>query len=194
MAVWFFWSWTVAGALLLVGSGSAPGTSFLYLFLMVAWLAWGVQVWAVLLLSRREGRSTARTVAAVAAPPAVALGAWLLLWPAHRWSSVLWAHLELHRNRAAYQETVDRVALGGEVRGEVVLDEGPPHRVAFPWGVGMVDNWRAIVHDPTGLVLEANSSGGAAYDSVAGRARSLFGGDLCRVVHLSGPYYLCVFT
>ena len=167
---------------------------FMPLFVVVAWLAWGLQVWAMLLMSLRNERSTPWRLTAVLGPPAVALGLWWLLIPAQRASSTFWAHLELRGNRTEYQAIIDRVAQGEAAPAEVELDEGPPHRVAFPWGVGLVDNWRAIVHDPTGLVLEANGSGGAPHDSVAGRARRLFGGDLFRVVHLSGPYYLCWFT
>lgn len=195
MSPWFFKAWTATGALLLLLSGTATGSEpFLQFFVLAAWLAWGLQVWAMLLLSGQEGRTPVQKASALLAPPAVVLLGWLLLWPAQRWSSVLWAHLELRGNRSTYEQIIEQAGAGDPTPEEVVLDEGSPQRVAFRWGAGLIDNWRAIVHDPTGLVLEANGSGGAEYDSAAGRARLLFGGELFRVIHLSGPYYLCWFT
>lgn len=79
----------------------------------------------------------------------------------------------------------------------MIVDPGPPVRVAVSWG-GILDNWRGLVHDPTGeamkakrLDLETWSNRGDPDDaSVAG----LFGGTLVRARHLEGDWYLCWFT
>ncbi len=74
------------------------------------------------------------------------------------------------------------------------VDPGPPVRVAFNPG-GMLDNWTAILYDPSGLVMQANG-----FDRKTGKfaapdgVTQLFGGDLIGCDPLWGDYYSCSFT
>jgi hypothetical protein len=79
---------------------------------------------------------------------------------------------------------------------DVEVDAGPPLRVAFNWG-GMVDNWTGIVYDPTHEVLKARefrSDWSNWDDPRLAKVKALFGGDLFRVRHLYGPWFICSFT
>ena len=195
----FSWLWMLTGAALVAASGSAfMGTPFLGLFVALGWVLWGVQVWILELVpTRGEERSRADWIRAGLRSPLVVLA----FWYGSQWllpvSSRAWAHVELWKHEAWYAAEVELFAAGeipdpdGGI-GSPVLEPGQPLRVAFPWGTGITDNWRAIVHDPTGLVLAANR--GQDADDEAYRAANLFGGTLCKAVHLSGDYYYCVFT
>lgn len=110
------------------------------------------------------------------------------------------AHFKFWRNNEHYQSVVDQVSNGADgstIPYPVVIDPGPPQRVAFSWG-GILDNWRGIVHDPSGEVMKANildrttwsNRDDIAYASVSG----LFGGTLIKAQHLTGDWYLCWFT
>lgn len=76
-----------------------------------------------------------------------------------------------------------------------IIDFGPPVRVAFPSGFGLIDYWSGIVFDPTGDVIRAKG-----WHPVTGkwyapdRITKLFGGDLVSCDHLWGSYYHCSFT
>ena len=75
-----------------------------------------------------------------------------------------------------------------------LIDSGPPVRVAFNPG-GLLDNWTAILYDPSGLVMQANG-----FDRKTGRVAApdgvtkVFGGDLIGCDPLWGDYYRCSFT
>lgn len=75
------------------------------------------------------------------------------------------------------------------------IDYGPPVRVAFPGGIGFLDNWAGIVYDPTGDVMLAD---GWEPDTGVWRAPNritkLFDGDLIGCTPLWGHYYHCRFT
>lgn len=74
------------------------------------------------------------------------------------------------------------------------VDVGPPVRVAFE-PAGMLDNWSAIVFDPSGEMLKANG-----FDPNTGAFQApepitkLFGGDLVSCRRLWGDYLTCSFT
>jgi hypothetical protein len=77
------------------------------------------------------------------------------------------------------------------------IEPGPPLRVAFVQPGGLLDNWEAIVYDPTGEVLKArqikpdlSNMNDPALQSVV----RLFGGDLIRARPLGGHWYWCSFT
>lgn len=195
----FSWLWMLTGAALVACSGSAlMGTPFLGLFLLVGWLLWGVQVWILELVPvRGEERSRGDWVRAGLRSPLVVLAVWF----GSSWliplSSRAFAHVELWKHEARYEVEIERFAAGevpdpDEGIGRPVIDPGQPLRVAFPWGTGITDNWRAIVYDPTGLVLAANRREDADEDAYT--ASNLFGGTLFKAVHLKGDYYYCVFT
>ena len=111
----------------------------------------------------------------------------------------LGARFKLLREKNHYESIVEQVAAGAdgsEFGYPITVDAGPPPRVAFSWG-GMLDNWRGIVHDPSGAVMKANilkadwsNRDDPDYASVS----RLFGGTLVRAQHLEGDWYLCWFT
>ncbi|SMC83956.1 hypothetical protein SAMN06272759_108152 [Novosphingobium sp. B1] len=74
------------------------------------------------------------------------------------------------------------------------VDVGPPVRVAFE-PAGMLDNWSAIVFDPSGKMMMANG-----FNSKTGEFQTpepitkLFGGDLVSCRRLWGDYLTCSFT
>jgi len=74
------------------------------------------------------------------------------------------------------------------------VDMGPPVRVAFE-PAGMLDNWSAIIYDPTGEMLLADG-----FDPETGKFRApdsitkVFGGDLVSCKRLWGDYLTCSFT
>jgi len=74
------------------------------------------------------------------------------------------------------------------------VDAGPPVRVAFN-PAGMLDNWSAIIFDPTGEMLMADG-----FDPTTGKFRApdkitkLFYGDLVTCHRLWGNYLSCSFT
>lgn len=77
------------------------------------------------------------------------------------------------------------------------LDPGPPLRVAFIQPGSLLDNYTAVVYDPTGLVLQANQfrpDWSNWNDPRLLPVKKLFGGDLVWAEHLQGPWYRCGFT
>ena len=110
------------------------------------------------------------------------------------------AHCKFWREKTHYQSVVAKVVASEdnpEFNHPIIVDSGPPLRVAFSWG-GILDNWRGIVYDPTGEVMKANildvntwsNRNDPDYASVA----RFFGGTLIRAQHLEGDWYLCWFT
>lgn len=74
------------------------------------------------------------------------------------------------------------------------VDPGPPVRVAFDPD-GFLGDWRAIVFDPTGDVMHADSPDPSTGRCGApARITKLFGGDLVSCRPLWGKYYSCGFT
>ncbi len=76
----------------------------------------------------------------------------------------------------------------------VVVQPGEPRRVAFPLPGGLLDNWRGVVHDPSGEAMRVNAlekwSDQWRDDPVTG----WFGGDMVECRHLRDHFYLCSFT
>ena len=110
------------------------------------------------------------------------------------------AHCKLWREKEYYESVIAEVGKGNDESKPdfpVLVDTGSAVRVAFSWG-GILDNWRGIVHDPTGEVMKANildlktweNRNDPDYASVS----MLFGGTLIRAQHLGGDWYLCWFT
>lgn len=66
-------------------------------------------------------------------------------------------------------------------------------RVAFPLR-GILDNWEAIVYDPTGEVLKAEGFTENGKFSAPDNLKKIFGGDLVFCKNIQGNYYRCWFT
>lgn len=117
--------------------------------------------------------------------------------------------LRLRATKGRYESVVASLAAGkrpaediryrieGEDGRRVAGETGPPVRIFYPWPGGILDNWCGIVHDPTGLVMEARKFGPGLSnwnDPALGKVKALFGGDLCYCKPLGGPWYYCAFT
>jgi hypothetical protein len=77
------------------------------------------------------------------------------------------------------------------------VENGSPLRVVFRQPGGILDNWQGVVYDPSGSVLRAREfkpDWSNWDDPSLAQIRSLFGGDLCKCVHVKGHFYRCWFT
>jgi hypothetical protein len=77
------------------------------------------------------------------------------------------------------------------------IEPGTPLRVAFVQPGSLLDNWEAIVYDPSGEVLKASrfkSDLSNFDDPDLQSVKKLFGGDLSGVEPLGGHWYWCSFT
>lgn len=110
--------------------------------------------------------------------------------------------LRFQFKKRQYEATVarilaDQASTQQEESGrDCLIDEGPPLRVAFIQH-GILDNFVAIVYDPTGLVMEANKfkrDWSNWSDPKLAHAKRLFGGDLLWAQPLGGHWYRCDFT
>lgn len=173
-------------------------------FWIAAGLWWGaisgagaiLASFALAALVRAERSRRAALVVAVVVPVAAA-GLVALVGD----EPVVRARFALVRGR--YQARVDRIlaAPPGErdrVAGrDCRLDPGPPLRVAFILPGGFLDNYSAIVYDPTGAVLQANrvrTDPAGWTDPRLAPVRGLFGGTLFFAIPLGGSWYRCGFT
>ncbi|HEV2080651.1 MAG TPA: hypothetical protein VGR19_12275 [Allosphingosinicella sp.] len=134
----------------------------------------------------------------------VAALATALLFPAAFWSWPLiahaaqWAHFA--QDRPVYDQ-IRRMAAAGAFESEdlrplqhqgVVFDiEGSAgvKRFAFTTNAGVVDNWAAVIYDPSDQVRLARGMG-----SAPPHVEKLFGGDLVACRWLANHYYSCSFT
>lgn len=74
-----------------------------------------------------------------------------------------------------------------------VVDCGPPVRIAFPHGVGFLDNWSALVYDPSHAMGSIRLDGGTIQDHPH-PLRPLFGGQVVQCDPLRGAFYRCRWT
>ncbi len=71
--------------------------------------------------------------------------------------------------------------------------DGPPKFHGFYWQRGILDNWSAVVYDPTGSIAEINDADG--WDEIhAHELSNLFGGTYHRCQNVGGGWYICWFT
>lgn len=160
----------------------------------------GFKLWRGVSVAKK-GRNIAEQFVAIALSP-ILLVLWLmaalpLLWAGSHLGSVS----RLVVNESDYREIINRARISRKAEsyaeyGGITysVDPGPPVRVAFN-PEGFLDNWSAIVFDPTGEVMLADG-----FDPATGkfyapdRVTSLFGGDLVTCRRLWGDYYNCSFT
>jgi len=118
--------------------------------------------------------------------PALLLVALLIWFPGQGWLGLQRAvgtHAWLLRHESGYEQWIlDHQRGAAEPGPRYEQPRGGVPRVAFPMGAGVLDNWQAIVHDPSGQVLRLEQS------------RGWFGGDLVVARPLWGDWYWCVFT
>lgn len=173
--------------------------------LVIALLAGtAIFVWRGIKRARESTRLTAAGIVDIATAPGVALIVLALSVPIFSVGSLSGAWIRLANNRVHYEEIVaslqaDRLdPADGQHQVErgitFIADVGPPLRVAFN-PEGILDNWTAIVFDPSHIVTHA-----AGFNPASGKLATpdnvtkLFGGDLVGCRRLGGSYFLCSFT
>lgn len=160
----------------------------------------GIRMWQGIGIAR-EGRNFGERFVAVTLSPGLLaiwlLGALPLVWTGNYLGDL--SRLTVNENH--YREIINLVRISRKAEGYAEyegvtysVDLGPPVRVAFN-PEGFLDNWSAIVFDPSGDVLLARG-----FDSKTGkfyapdRVTELFNGDLLECRRLWGDYYSCSFT
>jgi hypothetical protein len=153
----------------------------------------------------RETRS--RTAAAVRAGSAIAIfAAGVVLFLPCIWltnSAIIWATLLF--NHSGYSLIVDEVERGAITRDAnafyrsrhgitFALDSRPPVRVAFPAETGVLDDWDAIVYDPTGAVSQAKGFTQSGEFTAPDSVKTLFGGNVVACSPMITHYYRCTFA
>jgi hypothetical protein len=107
--------------------------------------------------------------------------------------------IRFHMLKSTYERAVASIEAGKvpDTDLRVLVDKGPPIRVAFPWPGGILDNWSGVVYDPSGLVRKAmmlRKDLSNLHDPAFRDVTGLFGGDLCYCKSLGGNWYFCGFT
>lgn len=157
-----------------------------------------------LLALRGDGTGRQRVVGVVAAPAMLLLSA-AAFWPVMGAAFYTGTGGRLALNRDHYDSIVDKARRGDaslsrrssglyEDGGVIYdLDLGPPVRIAFNPD-GLLDNWSAIVFDPSGIVMRADGFDRTGKFAAPDEVTKLFGGDLVACRALWGGYYHCSFT
>ncbi len=169
----------------------------------LAWAAIGLTTVVVCLVSALRDAASRRAALVTAALVSVVLAGSPFLWPIVRdlgWRSQVRATLAWNRDRyEAIAAGVGKEERKGKESGitsdgvRYVIDAGSPLRIAFPIGEGILDDWTAIVRDPSGELARLQGAD-ASLSKRDVPLRMLFGGDIVRVRDLDGGYFYCVFT
>ena len=162
----------------------------------------GSAVWLTRGVNRmKEAGSRMEAFQYGAASPLMFVSVLLVAWPSLTFGqyvgnlsrlAVNYPHYERIIGKAQQQRTADGYVNDDGV--EYSVDLGPPVRVAFN-PAGMLDNWSAIIFDPTGEMLKADG-----FDPKTGkfhapdRITKLFGGALVKCRRLWGDFLTCSFT
>ena len=200
-----YWLFAALATTVLIGAMSQWLLLALVLILVgpllgVAWFVIlgfaGIEAWPL--------RNAPLRAASLVLAPCIALGlAFGSFQPVVRLTFDGLTRMAFLRNRASYDRIVQLAARNpfpsrepGESqvhRGvEFIVDPGPPVRLAFPTGVGFLDNWSATVYDPSAAVGAARGYTATGF-SAPRAVHQLFGGDIVWCRRLGGPYYHCGF-
>jgi hypothetical protein len=189
---WLFWSAGFFGAVAALPAVIILGLFWLTLAVVALRAAWRCRALPHQALALALMPLLLIAAAYTLTSPALSLGA----------EALTWSRFETHRG--VYEEIAADARLGrfpskpGELqtaRGVTfTVDEGAPKRVAFPMPDSLLDNWSAIVHDPTGKVRAARGFTRDGGFTAPPEIRALFGGDLVACRPMSGDFYLCGFT
>jgi hypothetical protein len=96
--------------------------------------------------------------------------------------------------RAGLEAALREESLAAGRTDALVVDSGPPLRLAWRLPGGITDNWEAVVYDPTGAVASARGITSAGSFTAAGDIVNIFGGALVECQPVARPYYRCWFT
>lgn len=173
------------------------GLAGLYLAAIAVTIRWSIAAWATMPL----GETMTRRIAAILVPPALLAAAVLAILPlAPIGGNIgLLSRIAVYHQRFEHIIATEMARATAERQGEFDgvtyhVDPGPPVRVAF-FPEGLLDNWTALIYDPTGEMMQADGfDPGTGKFRAPDRVTKLFGGDLvwCRPVW--GHYYECGFT
>lgn len=173
------------------------GLAGVYLVGIAVTVRWSIAAWRTMPL----GDTPMRRAGAILIPPLMLAPAILAFFPLGQAGGRIGLIAQIAIYHERFEEIIakEKVAPSADGRGEFKgvsywADPGPPVRVAF-FPEGLLDNWSALIYDPTGEMMQADG-----FDSLTGKFRApdnvtnLFGGDLvwCRPVW--GDYYECRFT
>lgn len=173
------------------------------IYAFLAWAAIGLTAVAVCLVSALRDAACRRPALATAALVSIVLAGSPLWWPITRdlgWRTNVRATLAWNRSR--YETIAAEVGKGarkGEERGTTrdgiryVVDARPTLRIAFPIGDGILDNWTAIVRDPSGELGKLQRMN-RPFEGPGDPLQMLFGGFIVYVRDLGGGYFYCAFT
>lgn len=190
----FIGAWTEGPSFFLAFFG-LPVVAITFLVGTLVWTARGLH------LAGEADSAKERVAVALAAP----IFAGLLLsfaLPSLRAGNLAGTWTRLIGNRGTYDEIVRKARSQDEWQNETyqefcgvkfVVDHGPPVRVAFN-PTGILDNWAAIIFDPSGDVMKAEGFDRNGRFAAPDHVTNLFGGDLVGCRRLAWNYYSCTFT
>ncbi len=197
-------AWAAVGVLML--GLAARWAVFVAILLLPLYL---IAAFVVLALASERASQLGWSVRAALVPllvPAVALLLWEFKRPvASAVDRVLFAY-SFRQHRAAYDRIVadelarpvyDRTPVDREVGGVRYRTEiGTARRIGFPQPGGFLDNWEAVIFDPTREVATARGWERGMNGSYTASAEviEIFGGALLACKHIDGNYYRCWFT
>ena len=189
--------WAIVGVLLAVTGRVAD--EYLWILAAIPLLVWavvGLALLIVAILHARDPGGRRRTVAHIATICGV-----VVLFPTlTRLGDEVTTQIRFALERSEYDQIVAKAVQGTQPIGEtrsgrtVVVDPGPPIRVAFVWPGGIVDNWSGVVYDPTGEVTSVNHLTLGSNEWRSAAITKLFDGDMVYCRKLEHPYYFCSFT
>ena len=96
--------------------------------------------------------------------------------------------------KVGYEQQLTLAQEAGEAPRELGrTDDGPPQLFAFYWRRGSLDNWSAVIFDPTGDIPRINDA--ETWDEIHAHDLSrLFGGTYYRCQPVGNHWYICWFT
>ena len=122
---------------------------------------------------------------------------WIIAWICD-WTYFLSHHARYQKIANLAEQGIFDATAGdySQLDGTIfIIDPGPPRRIAFPLPGGFLDNWSAVIYDPTGEVAHAGGFNPTTGQFVAPeRITKLFYGDLLFCRHMQGSFYNCSFT
>lgn len=155
------------------------------LVLVPLWVGGGVIALLGLLTIKRDWRRGVAVLAICAAGSLLAYSNLGFVWG---------RHVLFQLRKPAYVRQLATAEELGEVpEGQGYTDPGPPVVHGFYWQRGMLDNWSAVVYDPTGRIAAINDA--EDWDAIHNSSLSdLFGGTYYKCQSMGGGWYICWFT
>lgn len=194
------WSWVAAGLFLALFTKVIDDAIWILLGgVELVYLLVGLVLFVVLLTS--NARTLRQGWRRVVALPLAAIAVWFasgrlaLLGDEAQFFLRFRAHEADYIRLSQLAQLEQQMPQAGDGDIPYELDGASPTRVAFPLPGGILDNWEAVIFDPTDQVATAKGWGRQPGDFTASpAAKKLFGGDLLACRHVKGHFYRCWFT